>query len=237
MDPMSIKGSTVDPSDPRTGTLGRATGVVYWFLVVELCFLLAAAPGFIGLLLLERDASNIPLFALMLVPVAPAFSAALHALARRTADSDLVIWPRFWHGWLMGVVDVLKIWVPALVLGAVLAINVVVGAAAGVGVGLRVASGVLLALVAVWSVVAVVIATFFRFRARDTARLALYYLAAKPLAALGVASFLVVVVGLIALTSDWVAALAGSLLAAFLLVVVRPILEDCRERFVEPESD
>lgn len=226
----------VDPTDPRSSAFGRLTGAVYWFLVIELCFLLAAAPGFVGLLLLERHASNIPLFALMLVPVAPAFSAAMHALARRTAESDLVVWPRFWHGWVLNVLDVLKLWVPALVLGAMLAINIVVGAAAGVGPALRAASGVLLALVAVWAVIAVVIATFFRFRTRDTARLALFYLAARPLTALAVASFLVIVVGLIAFTSDWVAALAGSLLAAFLLLVAKPVLDDCRARFVEAEE-
>lgn len=225
----------VDPTDPRNTPFGRVTGVIYWFLVIEVCFLLAAAPGFVGMLLLERDASNIPLFALMLLPVAPAFSAALHALAKRTRDSDLVVWPRFWHGWLVSVLEVLKLWVPALLVGAVLVINLVVGAAAGVGLGLRVASGVLLAVLAVWAVVALVIATFFRFRTRDTARLALFYLAAKPLAALGVASFLVIVVAIITFASDVVAALAGSLLAAFLLVITKPIIDDCRERFVEAE--
>ncbi|GAB3811886.1 hypothetical protein GCM10028820_03880 [Tessaracoccus terricola] len=45
----------------------------------------------------------------------------------------------------------------------------------------------------------------------------------------------VVVVAIIAFGSDWVAALAGSLLAAFLLMITKPIIDDCRERFVEPE--
>ncbi|MCC2593740.1 hypothetical protein LKO27_10020 [Tessaracoccus sp. OS52] len=221
--------------DPRNTPLGRVTAVVYWFMVVEACFLLAAAPGFLGLMLLTRDASNIALFALCLVPLAPAFSAALFALDRRAAGADLVVWPVFWHGWLQNVVDVCKVWVPALVGGAILAVNLIVGGEAGVGEAMRVASGVLGVVLVLWAVNAVVIATFFRFRTRDVARLALFYLAARPIVSLGVISFLVILTTLITFASDWAAALAASLLAALLLSIVRPMRDDVRARFVEEE--
>lgn len=72
------------------------SGVVYWFLVVEACFLLAAVPGFLGVLFLERNPSNIPLYALCLVPVAPAFSAAISTIAAR--NDELSVWPTYADG-------------------------------------------------------------------------------------------------------------------------------------------
>jgi len=218
-------------SDPRRGILGRVTAIVYWLLVVEVCFLLAAAPGFIGIILLERDRSNLPLFALCLVPVAPAFSAAMYTLRIRMREDDLVVWPRYWRGWAANVLDVLKTWIPALAILTVLGVNLLFGGDAGVDgilLGVSVAVSV---LVAMWATNAMVIGTFFRFRLRDTARLALYYLGGKPLVMLGTFSFLVIVGAIVAFTSDWVAALAGSVLAAFLLATVRPMLTDIEERF------
>ena len=64
------------------GPLSRATAVVYTLLVVEFLLLLTTAPGFILFILLDRDASNVPLAAACALPLGPAFSAALYALAR-----------------------------------------------------------------------------------------------------------------------------------------------------------
>jgi hypothetical protein len=66
-----------------TGPLSRACALVYTLLVTEGLFLLATVPGLVPLLLLDRDASNLPLDALCLVPAGPAASAALFALHRR----------------------------------------------------------------------------------------------------------------------------------------------------------
>ena len=44
------------------------------------------APGLVVLLLLDRDGSNVPLFAVCAVPLGPAVSAAVYALHRRHSD-------------------------------------------------------------------------------------------------------------------------------------------------------
>jgi hypothetical protein len=220
-------------SDPGRGILGRITEVVYWYLIVELCFLLAALPGFAGIVLLDRSPSNIPLYALCLVPVAPAFSAAIATIAARARQADLSVWPRYWRSYVANVRDVLLVWVPALVLAAILGLNVAFGPAAGVNQFFVGASLVLLVVVALWSAHAVVIASLFRFRARDTARLALYYLAAKPLVTLGAFAYLLLAVALVAFTSDWVLALLGVFFAAFALVNARAMIADITDRFVE----
>ena len=59
-----------------TGALSRWSAVVYWFLVVEGMLVLTSAPGLVLLLLLDRDASNLPLVALACVPFGPSVAAA-----------------------------------------------------------------------------------------------------------------------------------------------------------------
>ncbi|WP_203581708.1 glycosyltransferase [Microbacterium hibisci] len=220
--------------DPRRGILGRATGVVYWFLLVEACFLLAAAPAFLGLLLLERDASNLPLYALCLVPVGPAFSAAMSTIAARS--DELTVWPHFWKAYVRNVVDVLWVWVPALALATVLGITIAYGAAVGVDGFFVVAAIVFVVILALWTANALVIASFFSFRARDIARLALYYLAARPLVTLGAFSYLLIAAAIVTFTSDWVLALLGVFFAAFAVINAKAMTADIRARFVTPEG-
>jgi hypothetical protein len=218
--------------DPRRETLGRLTAAIYWYLLVEGAFLLAALPGFLGIILLERAPSNIPLYALCLAPVGPAFSAAISTLAGRKRSDELVVWRRFWRSYVDNVRDVLWIWLPALVVATVLGVNVAFGGAAGLDVFFIGASVVLLGVVALWSAQAILIASLFRFRARDTARLALYYLAAKPLVTLGVFAYLLIAAVVVAFTSDWVLALLGVFFAAFALANARPMTADITRRFV-----
>ncbi|MCR2813816.1 DUF624 domain-containing protein [Microbacterium sp. zg.Y1090] len=220
--------------DPRRSALAAATGALYWLLVVEGCFLLAALPGFAGILLLERAASNIPLYALCLLPVAPAFSAAMATLESRTRAEDLSVWPRYWRAYARNVVDVLWVWVPALAAATVLATTIAFGAAADVDGFFVGAAVVFLVLVAVWAFHALVIASLFRFRARDVARLGLFYIAAKPLATLGVLSCLVLATAVVAFASDVVLAALASAFAAFALATERRVIADVRERFVAP---
>ncbi|MCP2637955.1 DUF624 domain-containing protein [Microbacterium sp. HD4P20] len=222
--------------DPRRELFGRVTGVIYWFLIVELCFLLAALPGFVGIVLLERAPSNIPLYAVCLIPVGPAFSAAMSAMAARTRDQELSVWPRFWRSYAGNLRDVLFVWIPALAVATILGMNIAFGGTVGVDGFFIGASIVLLVFLAVWAANGLVIASCFRFRARDTARLALYYLAAKPLVTLGALSYLVLATAIVAFSSDWVLALLGVFFAAFARVTARPMIADITARFVAPDE-
>lgn len=222
--------------DPRRGALGKFTGVVYWLIVVELAFLLASAPGFLGTLFLAQEPSNLPLFALCLVPMGPAFSAALSALRARERDGDLVVWPRYWRSWLANVREMLFLWVPALVALTILGMNVAFGAAAGVSGVLVIISLVIGVVVALWTLNAVLIASLYSFRLRDIARLALYYLAAKPLVTLGSLSLLVIIAVVVTFASGWVLALLASVLAALMLANTRTMRRDIEARFIAPDA-
>jgi hypothetical protein len=240
--PARLSGTMAAMTDPpgaavsRRPNVWRAMAVVYWVGVCELCFLIAAAPGFAGLLLLERSPGNLPLYALCLAPVAPAFSAMISALRARPGADDLAVWPRYWRAWVRNVVDVLWVWVPALVAATVLATTLAFGAIVGVDAFFTGAAVVLLVVLAVWSTHALIIASLFRFRARDLARLALYYLAAKPLVSLGALSFLVLAAAVVVVASDAAAAAAAVLFAAGLLANARPLIADVSARFVSPDA-
>ena len=120
------------------GPLSRVTSRVYILLVVELLLLLTTLPGLLPLVLLGRDASNLPLVALFLVPVGPAVSAALYALRHQRPDlTDLRPAALFWRGYRANLSGVLRVWVPTLLWLTVLAVNLAYSGAAGLPAGGR----------------------------------------------------------------------------------------------------
>lgn len=213
------------------GVLGRATALVYWHLVVEVLLVVTVLPGALATLLLERTPGSAPLFALCLVPVGPAVSAALFALRDRSKAEGLTPASSFWRGYRLNWADALKVWVPALVAGVVILLgltNVGTGGVPGwyAGALLVVAAGLSL-----WLVNALLIVSYFGFRARDTARLAAHYLGARPLVTLGTLSLLVLATGTVLLTTEAVFVLFAVVWLALVLRNARPVLADVEERF------
>jgi hypothetical protein len=215
-----------------TGPLSRAAALIYTLLVVTGLTLLAALPGLIPLTLLGRDASNLPLVALCLMPLGPSLSAGVYAIAHRHADiTDLAPAAAFVRGYRTNLRGVLAVW-PAVLLWLTV---VAVGLANFGSTGLPGWWAVLLAVVGVavtlWGTNALVITSLFAFRARDVARLAAYFLVCAPGVAVGTACLLVVAVAVTVLFSEVV---LGLLAAVFLLALVRtaqPMLARIRAEF------
>jgi hypothetical protein len=213
------------------GVLGRATAVVYWYLIVEALLVVAVLPGALGSIFLERVPGNALLFALCLVPVGPAVSAALFALRDRTRAEGLTPASSFWHGYRLNWADALKVWVPGLVAGVVILLglaNVGAGGVPGWFAGALVVVGVGLVL---WLVNALMIVSFFGFRSRDAARLAAHFLGARPLVTLGSLSLLVLAAGIVALTTEALFGLLAAIWLGLVLRNARPLLADVEERF------
>jgi uncharacterized protein YjeT (DUF2065 family) len=209
-----------------TGPLARAAALVHTLLVVEVLVLVTGAAGIVPLVLLEKDASNIPLAALCAVPAGPALSAALYALHRRSADlTDLEPARAFLRGYRMNATAVLKLWVPWLAWAAVL--------------GLDLASGrwtipvtVIAVAAALWQANALVIASLFTFRARDTARLAAYFLMRTPMVTLGNAGLAALAAGVVVLWSEAALVLVAVVFVAALLRTARPLRTEVETRFI-----
>lgn len=213
------------------GVLSRVAAVVYWLLVIEALVVLTTLPGLAVLLFLERHPANAPLVALCFAPVGPALSAAVFAWRVFRTDRDLAPARHFLRGYRLNWLDVLRWWLPTLALLAVIGFSLANLGLAGVPAGYGAVLVVIAVAVLVWAAQALVLSSTLALRTRDVARLASYYLAARPASALGTLSLLVAAGGLVVLTSDWVLALLASPFTLALLRNADPVLRDAAERF------
>ncbi|MCZ7436801.1 hypothetical protein O7598_10395 [Micromonospora sp. WMMC241] len=214
------------------GPLSRAAASVYTLLAVEVWLLLGTLPGLVALVLLDRDASNLPLVAVALLPVGPAVSAALHTLRHQRPDlTDLRPAAAFRRAYRANLVGVLRVWAPTLLWLTVIAVNLANLSAAGVPGWwavplLLVGAGVVLA-----GVNALVIVSLFTFRTRDTLRLAVYFLVRRPGVTIGNAGLLAAVAGVTAVSSEAVLALLAALVVLALLRIGDPMIDTIRREF------
>jgi hypothetical protein len=209
------------------------SALVYTLLVVEGLVLLTASPGLVALVLLDRDASNVPLVAACALPLGPALAASVYALHRRSRDiTDLRPAAAFWRGYRMNVREVLRIWVPWLALLTVIGLSLANFSGTGLPGWWATVLVVIAGVAVLWMANALVIVSLFSFRTRDIARLAAYFLGRRPGVTLGNAGLLILAGGVTYLASDAVLALLGSVLAAMLLQTCRPMIAEVRERFV-----
>jgi len=229
-----MSGVTDAQSRFGQGPLGRVAALIYTLLAVELLLLLTAAPGLVPLVLLDRDASNVPLIAACALPLGPALSAALYALHHRRLDlTDLHPAAAFWRGYRLNALGALKLWVPFLALLTVVAVNLTHLRAAGIPTWWAVLLGIIAALTALWVSNALVITSLFAFRARDVARLSVYFVIRRGGVTLANLCILVVAVALTALTSELITLMVGVFFVAALLQSCRPMIDQVRREFTE----
>jgi hypothetical protein len=214
------------------GPLARVSALVYTLLVVQVLFLVTSLPGLVPLILLDRDASNLPLVAACALPLGPALGAALYALHHRSRDlTDLHPGSAFWRGYRLNIRGALQIWVPWLAWLTIVALTLANFGAAGVPGWWAVLLVILAIGLTLWMVNALVIACLFAFRFRDLARLAAYLLTRTPGATLGNACLLIVAVGVTVFWSEAVLALLASVFVLSLLRTCRPMTTVVREDF------
>jgi len=214
------------------GPLARAAALVYTLLAVEFLLLLTAAPGLVALLLLRRDASNLPLAAACLAPAGPALSAALFALHGRHLDlADLHPAAAFWRGYRLNAWSALRVFLPWLALLAIVSMTLAQRGAAGIPGWWRVLLVVIAAIATLWLTNAMVITSLFTFRTVDVARLAAFFIGRTPKVALGNVSLLILAIAVTVLTNEAVPILLASVLGLVLLGNCRAMIEQVREEF------
>ncbi|MGI5520418.1 DUF624 domain-containing protein [Micromonospora sp. CA-259024] len=214
------------------GPLSRAASRVYILLVVELLLLLTTLPGLLPMLLLGRDPSNLPLVAVLLVPVGPAISAALYALRHQRPDlTDLRPAATFWRGYRANLSGVLRVWVPTLLWLTVLAVNLAYLGAVGLS-GWWAVPLVLIGLgVTICAANALVITSLFDFRTRDVLRLAVHFLVRTPGVTVGNALLLAAAAGITAVFSEAVLAMLGSVAVLAFLRISDPMVHLVEKEF------
>ncbi|MGV9727409.1 hypothetical protein ACWDUE_08540 [Streptomyces albogriseolus] len=224
--------STVRADAFGAGPLSRAAALIHTLVTVEALLLLTAAPGLAGLFLLAPDPANLPLAALCLLPLGPSAAAALYALHHRGDDlTELRPSRVFLRGWRLGAGPALKLWAPLLGWLTVIAFTLTHFPATGLPrwwAFLLAVTGVGSLL---WGAHALVLTALFAFRARDTARLAAYFLFRHPRATLGALSLLILTAAGTALLTEALPALLAAPLLLSLLRAGRPLITETREEF------
>ncbi|MGX1559983.1 hypothetical protein [Streptomyces sp. NPDC055506] len=224
--------STVRTSDFGTGALSRVSALIHTVLTVEALLLLTASPGLAGLLLLGPDPAGLPLAALCLLPLGPALSAALYALHHRSRDlTELRPARAFLRGWRLNAVPALKLWTPLLAWLTVITFTLTHFSATGLPGWWALLLAAIGALALLWGAHALVLTSLFAFRARDTARLAGYFLFRHGRATLAAASLLILTAALTALLTEALPALLAAPLLLSLLHGSRTVITETQEEF------
>ena len=137
-----------------------------------------ALPGLVPLVLLDRDASNLPLAAVCALPARAGRCPPRCTRCTTAARPDRPATRRRRSGAATGSTSrgVLRLWVPWLAWLTVIAVNLAHFAAAGLPALVGGAAGGRRRRRRAWGANALVITSLFAFRARDVARLAAYFL-------------------------------------------------------------
>ena len=220
----------------RTGPLSQLAQAVYQHAALAACLVAGCAPTVAALTLLSSTQTNVPFFVLAQLPVAPVLSAGLYAVRGWRADADQGPFALFWRGLRTNTPDILRWWVPVLLVATVLAVNIWASDTVAFSGVLRPAAAVLAVLLVLWSGHMLVVTTFFAFRTRDAARVAAVMLASQWRVTLVHVSLLVVAVGITTFGSDVLLALAAWALVSMLELVSRPVVVDVTERFTRQED-
>ncbi|MER8009929.1 hypothetical protein [Streptomyces sp. NPDC094149] len=214
------------------GPLSRAVALVHTLVTAEALLLTAASPGLAGLVLLGPDPSNLPLAAVAALPLGPALSAAVYALHHRDRDlTDLHPARAYARGWRLNALPALRLWTPLLAWLTVIAFTLTHFSASGLPGWWAVLLAAIGAGSLLWGAHALVLTSLFTFRARDTARLAAYFLLRHGRATLAAASLLVLTAALTALLTEALPALLAAPLLLSLLYGSRRVIAETQKEF------
>lgn len=213
------------------GPLSRGAAAVYRVLVLEALLVLTTLPTAVLVVLLDRSAGNLPVFAAALLPVGPAVVAGLAAARAWEVDPDLSPARGFWRAYRRDALGTLAWWAPLLAVLAVLAVNAAHAEVVPGGAALRPAGLVLAALLVVVGGHLAVLQARFAFRLRDAVRIALAEVVPQWRFSLGVLSLLLVGAAVTVLAFDVVTVLLAWAGVLLLHVMARPLVTDVTERF------
>lgn len=217
--------------DFGSGPLSQLAGSVHRHVVLGGCLLVACLPTLVVAMVLGGSPRGLPWAVVAQLPVAPALSAGLYAVRGWRRDDEAGPGQLFWRGYRMNAADVLRWWAPAVAVLAVLATNAVNPGAVAIGSALGVVSIVVGALVLLWSGHALVISSFFTFRTRDVARIAVVELFSQWRVTAVYLSLLVVAVGVMLVGTEATLIVLAWALVSMLEHVSRPVRADVTRQF------
>lgn len=220
-----------DAGEIGRGPLSKASAAVYRMLVLEGLLVVSLLPTIVTAALLDRDASNVPLFVISLLPLAPGLVAAIAAVTAWHRSPDLSPARAFLLSYRRDLGATLKWSAPSTALLALLAFNLVHLDAADGAEAVRPPLLLFATLLVVWQGHMVALTAAFRLRTRDAARIALSQLLSQWRYSLGILSLVLVAATVVLLASEFVLLLFAWAFALFLAVLARPLITFVTERF------
>lgn len=213
------------------GPLARGAAVVYRMLVLEAQLLLASLPTVVVILLLDRDPSNLPLFVLALLPLAPALVAGVAAVRAAARSDDLSPGRHFFRAYRRDLGATLRWAAPVHLVLALLTFNLVHLDAVDGGAAMRPLTLLVAALLVAWSGHMVVLTAGFRFRTRDAARVALTQIVPRWTFTLGVLALALVAAFVVMAASEVLLLLLLWAFTGLFALMARPVFDDVLQRF------
>ncbi|MDQ0665500.1 putative membrane protein YesL [Arthrobacter ulcerisalmonis] len=216
------------------GPLFRAAGAVAGVLMGSVLLMLANALLFLALLAAPLAGSWLVVVAL--VPVGPALVAAMYAFNRLLAGHATGVYRDFVRGYRMNFAQAIRVWLPYVIILAVIGVNLA-GLPAALGPGnpveaaLRAALLVLALLVATAALHALLLLSRFSFRTRDLYRLSLYSFGARKRVSLGNAGILFVTATLLLMTTAYLLPVIAGAVVYLACLNSRPLLRLVEEKF------
>lgn len=206
------------------GLFTDLTEGVYWFLVLDVMLLVAAAPTVLLWTVMSPGPLGSLLFVIAALPLLPALSAGLYACRSWREDRDLSPARQFLRGYRLNALDSLRVGTPVLLVVALAAFNLTRSSSPGLGVGetafLVVGAAALLVLLR-----ALAIVSRFSFRVRDVLRLSVFTLLVRPLSTLALLSLGVLTLGIVLAVGEFLLLVTASLLVFALWSSERPVAQ------------
>ena len=221
-------------ADYGAGPLFRAAGTVAGVMVGSALLVLANALLLVALPAVPLVGAWLPVVALL--PAGPALAACMYAFNRLLAGQETGVYRDFLRGYRMNAGPAVKIWMPYLLVLAVVGVNLaglpfLLGPANPVEPALRLALLVLGLLVATAGLNALLLLSRFSFRTRDIYRLSLYSFSASKRVSLGNAGILFLAATLLLMTTTYLLPVLGGAVVFLVCLNSRPLLRLVEEKF------
>lgn len=215
------------------GPLFRAAGGVAGVMVGSALLVLANA--LLPAALAAAPIAGSWLVLVALIPVGPSLVACMYAFNRMLAGREGSVYRDFVRGYRMNAGQALRVWLPYVLVLAVIAVNLAgspsLGPANPAAPALRLALLVLALLVAAAGLNALLLLSRFSFRTRDVYRLSLYSFSARKRASLGNVGILFVSGTLLLATTAYLLPVIAGAVVLLVCLNSRPLLRLVEEKF------
>lgn len=221
-----------------TGPLFVVASHVYAVVVVTVAMIVTTLPVAAAVALLATPA-GLPLVVLTSLLIGPAAVAAFTAVRRLRNGADESALRSYIRSLRHDGVQALLVWWPFVIVVAVIATNLTTldrSVGPDVAPALRLVLLVLALGAGVIATTALLIVSAFRFRTRDTLRLAVFLIGASARSSLAIGALIVVTTALLAATSVFVLPFISGLFVYLVVVAGAPAVSLVRSRFTETGS-